>query len=378
VWLVLAKSVRSRHMVRLEPRLNPSRAMAYLAPLLAIALAFAAGMALFAALGRAPLEAMQLIFLEPLRSLRGISEIIVKATPLILIAIGLSVGFRAGVWNIGAEGQFTLGALTGGSLALAVYPLSGWWLLPLMALAGIAGGMLWAAIPAFLRTRYNTNEILVSLLLSYVAVLLLGTLTHGPLRDPDGLNFPESRLFQTALPVIIPGTRAHVGFLVALAAVALASLLLEHQLLGFKLKVLGQAPRAARFAGFSEARLVWFSLLLSGGCAGLAGLFEAAGPVGQLVPALPAGYGFAAIVVAFLGRLEPLGILFAGLLLALISIGGEMAQISMSLPSASIATFQGMFLFFLLAADVFVTYRPSWQARRGSPPLERSAAAAAE
>jgi general nucleoside transport system permease protein len=378
VWLVLAKSVRSRRMVRLEPRLNPSRAMAYLAPLLAIALAFAAGMALFAALGRAPLEAMQLIFLEPLHSLRGISEIIVKATPLILIAIGLSVGFRAGVWNIGAEGQFTLGALTGGSLALAVYPLSGWWLLPLMALAGIAGGMLWAAIPAFLRTRCNTNEILVSLLLSYVAVLLLSTLTHGPLRDPDGLNFPESRLFQTALPVIIPGTRAHVGFLVALAAVALASRLLEQQLLGFKLKVLGQAPRAARFAGFSEARLVWFSLLLSGGCAGLAGLLEAAGPVGQLVPALPAGYGFAAIVVAFLGRLEPLGILLAGLLLALISIGGEMAQISMSLPSASIATFQGMFLFFLLAADVFVTYRPRWQARRGSAPLERSGAAAAE
>ena len=361
-------------MVRLEPRLVPSRAMAYLAPLIAIALAFAAGVALFAALGRSPLAAMQLIFLEPLRSLRGISEIIVKATPLILIAIGLGVGFRAGVWNIGAEGQFTLGALTGGSLALLVYPVTGWWLLPLMALAGIAGGMLWAAIPAFLRTRCNTNEILVSLLLSYVAVLLLSTLTHGPLRDPDGLNFPESRLFQTALPVIIPGTRAHVGFLAALAAVALAWLLCEHQLLGFKLKVLGQAPRAARFAGFSEPRLVWFSLLLSGGCAGLAGLLEAAGPVGQLVPALPAGYGFAAIVVAFLGRLEPLGILFAGLLLALISIGGEMAQIAMSLPSATIATFQGMFLFFMLAADVFVNYRPRWQARRAS----RSAAEAAE
>ena len=365
-------------MVRLEPRLVPSRAVGYLAPIIAIALAFAAGMALFAALGRPPLEAMQLIFLEPLRSLRGISEILVKATPLILIAIGLGVGFRAGVWNIGAEGQFTVGALMGGSLALAVYPVTGWWLLPLMALLGIAGGMLWAAIPAFLRTRCNTNEILVSLLLSYVAVLLLSTLTHGPLRDPDGLNFPESRLFQTALPVIIPGTRAHVGFLVALAAVALAWLLLEHQLLGFKLKVLGQAPRAARFAGFAEPRLVWFSLLLSGGCAGLAGLLEAAGPVGQLVPALPAGYGFAAIVVAFLGRLEPLGILVAGLLLALISIGGEMAQIAMSLPSASIATFQGMFLFFMLAADVFVNYRPRWQPRRDSAPLAHSAAAAAE
>ncbi len=351
-------------MLRLEARLAPSRPMLYLAPLIAILLTLASGMALFAVLGRSPLEAMQLIFLEPLRSLRGISEIIVKATPLILIAIGLAVGFRAGVWNIGAEGQFTLGALAGGALALAVYPATGWWLLPLMALAGIAGGMAWAAIPALLRTRFNTNEILVSLMLSYVAVLLLSALTHGPLRDPDGLNFPESRQFQTALPLIIPGTRAHAGFLVALTAVALAWVLLERHLLGFQIKVLGLAPRAARFAGFIEPRLVWFALLLSGGCAGLAGLFEAAGPVGQLVPALPAGYGFAAIVVAFLGRLNPLGILLAGLLLALTTIGGEMAQISMSLPSATISTFQGLLLFFMLAADVLVAYQPRWQPRR--------------
>jgi general nucleoside transport system permease protein len=361
-------------MLRLEARLAPSRAMLYLAPLIAILLTLASGMALFAVLGRPPLEAMQLIFLEPLRSLRGIAEITVKATPLILIAIGLAVGFRAGVWNIGAEGQFTLGALAGGALALAVYPATGWWLLPLMALAGIAGGMAWAAIPALLRTRFNTNEILVSLMLSYVAILLLSSLTHGPLRDPDGLNFPESRLFQTALPLIIPGTRAHAGFLVALAAVALAWVLLERHLLGFQIKVLGLAPRAARFAGFSEARLIWFSLLLSGGCAGLAGLFEAAGPVGQLVPALPAGYGFAAIVVAFLGRLNPLGILLAGLLLALTTIGGEMAQISMSLPSASISTFQGLLLFFMLAADVLVAYQPRWQPRRARSPVNTTAA----
>jgi ABC-type uncharacterized transport system permease subunit len=232
-------------MLRLEPRLEPSRLMFYLSPLIAVALALAAGMALFGALGKSPLGAMQLIFLEPVSSLRGIAEILVKATPLILIAVGLAVGFRAGVWNIGAEGQFTIGALTGGSVALAVYPASGWWLLPAMALAGIAGGMAWAAIVAVLRTRCNTNEILVSLMLTYVAVLLLSALTHGPLRDPDGLNFPESRLFQTAVPLIIPGTRAHAGFLVALAAVALAWVLLQSHMLGFKIKVLGQAPRAA-------------------------------------------------------------------------------------------------------------------------------------
>jgi simple sugar transport system permease protein len=338
--------------------------MFYLTPFIAVALTLLAGIVLFEVLRKPPIEAMQLIFIQPLTSLRGIAELLVKSTPLILIGIGLAIGFRGGIWNIGAEGQFTIGALAGGSVALAFYPVTGWWLLPLMSLVGIAGGAAWAAIPALLRTRCNANEILVSLMLTYVAVLLLSSLMHGALRDPDGLNFPESRLFQTALPLIIPGTRAHVGFLVALATIAVSWLLMERHLIGFKVKVLGQAPRAARFGGFSDQRLIWFCFLISGGCAGLAGLFEAAGPVGQLVPALPAGYGFTAIIVAFLGRLHPVGILFAGLLMALTYIGGETAQISMSLPSATTAVFQGMFLFFLLATDVLVGYRPRWISRR--------------
>jgi general nucleoside transport system permease protein len=354
-------------MLRLEPRPEPSQAMFYLTPFLAIALTLLAGIVLFEILRKPPLEAMRLIFVAPLTSVRGIAELLVKGAPLILIAIGLAIGFRGGIWNIGAEGQFAIGALSGGAVALAFYPATGWWLLPLMSLAGIAGGAAWAAVPALLRTRFNANEILVSLMLVYVAVLLLSWLVHGPLRDPDGLNFPESRLFQTALPILIDGTRAHIGFLVAVAAVGLAWLLLERHFLGFKIKVLGQAPPAARFGGFSDRRLIWFCFLLSGGCAGLAGLFEAAGPVGQLVPALPAGYGFTAIIVAFLGRLHPVGILFAGLLLALTYIGGETAQIAMSLPSATTAVFQGMFLFFLLAADVQVNYRLRWVSKRSPP-----------
>jgi ABC-type uncharacterized transport system permease subunit len=291
-------------MLRLEPRREPSRAMFYLTPFLAVVLTLLAGIVLFEILRKPPLEAMRLIFIQPLTSVRGLAELLVKGTPLILIAIGLAVGFRGGIWNIGAEGQFAIGALAGGAVALAFYPATGWWLLPLMSLAGIAGGAAWAAIPALLRTRFNANEILVSLM----------------------------------------------------------------HFLGFKIKVLGQAPRAARFGGFSDRQLIWFCFLVSGGCAGLAGLFEAAGPVGQLVPALPAGYGFTAIIVAFLGRLHPVGILFAGLLLALTYIGGETAQISMSLPSATTAVFQGMFLFFLLATDVLVNYRPRWVSRRASAP----------
>lgn len=351
-------------MLRLEPRREPSLAMFYLTPFIAVLLTLIGGAVLFALLGKPPLDTLRMIFIQPLTSLRGVSELLVKGTPLILIAIGLAVGFRGGIWNIGAEGQFTIGALAGGSVALAVYPEAGFWLLPAMALAGTLGGMAWAAIPALLRTRFNTNEILVSLMLTYVATLLLASLMHGPLRDPQGYNFPESRIFQVSLPVIIEGMRAHIGFVVALALAVVSWVLMQHHMLGYQLRVLGQAPKAARFGGFSESRLVWLSFLISGGCAGLAGLFEAAGPVGQLVPALPVGYGFTAIIVAFLGRLHPGGIVLAGLLLALTYIGGETAQIALSLPSATIGVFQGMFLFFLLGTDALVNYQPRWVPRR--------------
>lgn len=363
-------------MFKLVPRKEPNKAMLYATPFLAVALTIVAGLLLFTALGKDPAHAMYLIFLKPLTDFNSIAEMLVKAAPLVLIAVGLAIGFRAGVWNIGAEGQFTIGAVTGGSVALAAYPDGGPMLLPLMAIAGALGGMAWAAIPAFLRTKFNASEILVSLMLVYVATLLLSLLVHGPLRDPEGFNFPESRLFQedAHVPNLIPDTRAHFGFVVALAAVAAAYVYLERLILGFQVKVLGQAPRAARFAGYSEKRIVWTCFMISGGLAGVAGLFEAAGPVGQLVPSLPVGYGFTAIIVAFLGRLHPVGILFASLLMALTYIGGETAQIEMSLPSATTSVFQGLLLFFLLATDVLVNFRV---ARVGKPLTTAPAAAPA-
>jgi general nucleoside transport system permease protein len=346
-------------MLRLELRPEPSRAMMIVTPFLAVVLTLLSGFVLFMLLGKDPFRAMQLIFITPLTSVRGLAELSVKATPLILIATGLAIGFRAGVWNIGAEGQFAIGAATGGAVALYAYPGGGPLLLPLMALAGAGGGMVWAALPALLKTRFRTNEILVSLMLVYVALLVLAILVQGPLRDPQSFNFPESRLFQpdALLPGLYAGTRAHVGFLVSLAVVAAAYVLVTRHIVGFQLSVLGQAPAAAKFAGYSQTRLTWFCFMLSGGLAGLAGLFEAAGPVGQLVPALPSGYGFTAIIVAFLGRLHPIGILAAGLLLALTYIGGETAQVAMSLPSATTSVFQGFLLFYLLAVDIMVTHR---------------------
>lgn len=360
-------------MLKFEKRNEPSQTMVYATPFLAVVLTVIAAFFLFVLMDKDPLRAITLIFFQPLTNIYGVSELMVKATPLILISIGLSMGFRAGVWNIGAEGQFTMGAVSGSAVALYFYQSESIFVLPLMGIAGILGGMAWAAIPAFLRSRFNTNEILVSLMLVYVATLLLSVLVHGPMRDPDGMNFPESRLFSDSaiLPLLMEDGRAHVGFIVALLVVGGAWVIHTRHIYGFKIRVVGEAEQAAGYAGFSKNKLVWSTFMISGGLAGLAGLFEVAGPVGQLVPAIPVGYGFTAIIVAFLGRLNPVGILLGGLLMALTYIGGESAQISMKLPSATTSVFQGMLLFFLLASDILINYRVKWSGLRPVTPQPR-------
>ena len=346
-------------MIRLERRPDPSRLMGWLAPLFALGATLAAGVVLFALLGVPIGRAFAAFFVDPVSSRYGLAELGVKAAPLVMIGTALAIGFRAQVWNIGAEGQLIAGAIAGGAVALALYEVEGWYVLPLMAAAGVLGGMVWAAVPALLRTRFGANEILTSLMLTYVAALLLVYLVSGPLRDPDGFNFPESRLFHDAalLPRVWSGTRLHAGVLVALAIVAAGWVLLSRTLLGFALRVNGAAPRAGSQSGFGQKRLIWFALLCGGGVAGLAGLFEVAGPIGQLLPSISPGYGFTAIIVAFLGRLHPLGVLFAGVVMALSYLGGESAQISLNLPLAVTGVFQGMLLFFLLAADVLIGFR---------------------
>ena len=340
-------------------RPEPSKAMVYLSPVLALGITLLAGVVLFQLMGVNPAVALHALFVQPLTSLYGWAELGVKATPLILIGVALSIGFRAGVWNIGAEGQLTLGAICGGGVALWLYQVDSIFVLPLMLLCGVLGGVAWAAIPAFLKTRFNANEILTSLMLTYVATLLLSLLVHGPWSDPDGFNFPESRIFSDSarLPVIVEKTRLHLGWLLALAMVALAWVMMARTLIGFQIKVIGQAPAAGRYAGFSINRVVWFCFALAGGAAGLAGIVEVSGPIGQLLPAISPGYGFTAIIVAFVGRLHPLGVLLAGLVLALSYLGGETAQITLNLPRAVTGVFQGMLLFFLLACDVLIYYR---------------------
>ncbi len=351
-------------MLKLEPRPEPSRIMAYASPLLAVALTLVSGYLLFSLLGKDPAQAFAVFFIKPVSTLYGLGELCLKATPLMLCALGLALGFRANVWNIGAEGQLTVGAIVGGGVALWLHDVqSAWLLLPLMLVAGALGGMAWAAIPAILRNRFHTNEILVSLMLVYVAKLLLSWLVHGPWRDPQGYNFPQSPMFHDAaiLPLLAEGVRTNIAFPIALVLAAISWVFAEKTFAGFRFKVAGLAPAAASYAGFSEKRNVWLALMIGGGAAGLAGIAEVAGPIGQLQPSISPGYGFAAIIVAFVGRLHPFGVVLASLLMSLLYIGGETAQIQMALPAAVTGVFQGMLLFYLLAADLFINFRLRWK-----------------
>ncbi len=345
--------------IRIEPRAQPSRLMGWLSPLLAVVLTLVTGFLFSAFLGMNPVDAFHAFFVAPVDDLYGLGELGVKAAPLALIAVGLAIGFRSNVWNIGAEGQLTFGALVGGGVALWAYEMEGAWILPAMILAGALGGMAWASIPAFLRTRFNTNEILVSLMLNYVALLCLSYLVHGPWRDPEGFNFPESRLFSESamLPVILEDTRLHAGALLALVAVGLGWVFVKKSFIGYQMQVAGLADTAARYAGFNRKRMIWMGLLIGGAAAGIAGLCEVAGPIGQLLPSVSPGYGYAAIIVAFVGRLHPVGILLASLLMSLLYLGGESAQMELGLPSAVTGVFQGVLLFYLLAADLFINFR---------------------
>ena len=343
---------------RLERRAEPSIAMSIASPMIAAAAMLLTGFVLFTALGKSPAEAFHVFFVEPVASLYGIGELLLKATPLMLCALGLAIGFRANVWNIGAEGQFILGALAGGAVALFASGL-GVFTLPIMMIAGVLGGMAWAAIAAWLRTRFHTSEILVTLMLVYIAQLLLSYFVHGPWRDPAGLNFPQSEAFEQheLLPILIEGTRVNAALIFALVLAAAAWFFVSRTFAGYRMRVAGLAPAAAAYAGYSDKGNIWLALLISGGTAGLAGVSEVAGPVGLLSPAISPGYGFAAIIVAFVGRLHPLGIVLASLLMSALYLGGEAAQIDLQLPASVTSLFQGVLLFYLLAADLFITFR---------------------
>ena len=349
-------------MLKLEARPQPSNFWSYGSPLLALVCTVVIGVILFAALDKDPVRGLQIFFWEPIRSGYALGELVVKATPLLLIALGLAVCYRSNVWNIGAEGQYLIGAIAASGIALMAEKTTGGWIVVPIILAGILGGMVWAGVAALLRDKFNTNEILVSLMLVYVAIQLLGYMVYGPWKDPNGYNFPQTKTFEavTRIPRLFDGSRLSIGVLFALLGVAGMWVFLFRTRAGFAQQVGGLAPAAARYAGFSSRSALWTAFLISGGMAGLAGALEVAGPIGQLTPYVPAGYGFAAIIVAYVGRLHPVGMVFSALLMSMFYIGGELAQSRMGLPKSLTGVFQGLLLFTLLACDTLVNYRLRW------------------
>ncbi len=353
-------------MLKLEARPQPSRLWSYASPVLALLITVVIGTLMFTALGKDPIKGLEMFFWLPIKSAYAIGELLVKATPLLIIALGLAVCFRSNVWNIGAEGQYIMGAVFAAGVALMAEKTTGAWIVVPIIGAGVLGGMLWASLTAVLRDRFNANEILVSLMLVYVAVQVLSYMVGGPWKDPQGFNFPQSKIFEavTRIPRLFTSSRVSIGVLLALAGVAGLWVFLFRTRAGFSLQVGGLAPAAARYAGFSSRRALWTALLISGGAAGLAGALEVAGPLGQLTPYVPAGYGFAAIIVAFVGRLHPVGMVFSAILMSMFYIGGEMAQSRLGLTKSLTGVFQGLLLFSLLACDTLVNYRLTFKGRK--------------
>ncbi len=351
-------------MLRLEVRAQPSSLMSYASPALALGITVAVAAILLLLLGKDPAVGLRVFLFEPFNGTRAVTELLLKATPLILCAVGLSLCYRSNVWNIGAEGQLLMGGIFAGGLAMWFtnqgLKWSPWAFFPFAVLAGAIGGAMWASIVALLRDRFNANEILVSLMLVYVANLLLAYLVFGPWKDPKGFNFPQTVNFDVSVPRLIAGFRLNWGFVLALLVAVAAALMLFRSWAGYKLQVGGLAPAAARYAGFSARQSLWTALLVSGALAGVAGALDVTGPSGQLTPHLSVGYGFTAIIVAFVGRLHPIGCVFGALVLSMFLIGGELAQSRIGLPSALTGVFQGVLLISLLACDTLIHRRMVW------------------
>ncbi len=347
-------------IVRLElvRRGQPSTAMVVLSPLIAVALTIVTTFVIFALYGVDPFRGLYIYFVAPLTEGWSREELVVKATPLILIAAGLAVCYLSNNWNIGAEGQFTMGAVAGSAVPILLPDFQNLATLPLVLLMGALGGALFAMIPALLKTRFGANEILTSLMLVYVSLLFLDWMVRGPWRDPMAFGFPNTPSFSDSARLPFIGTgRLNASAVVARVIVLALAAVLARTLKGFEIRVLGESPRAGAFAGFSAKRMTIFAFAVSGALAGLAGIMEVASVIGKLQPVISPGYGFTAIIVAFLGRLNPIGILVAGFVIALSYLGGEAIQSGLGVSARMAQVLQGMLLFYVLACDTLILYR---------------------
>lgn len=344
--------------IKLEKRREPSRSMLFVTPLASVVLTMLIGMLVFDALGIDGWAAVRDLFLTPILASYKWQDVALKAAPLVIIAFGLSVGNRAQVWNIGAEGQYILGALCAAGVGMAFGASGGVLVVLAMVLAGMAGGAVWAWIPAVLRTRFSVNEVLSSLMMTYVALQLLSYLVGGPWKDPNGRNFPATAPLPESqhLP-ILAGNTIHLGILVALLLPLVFWVVMSRSEFGYQVRVVGSSPQAARHGGFDAKSTIRAAMLIGGAMAGLAGALELTGAIHKIDLGFPSGYGFTAIIVAFLGRLNPFGCLLAGVVLAVTSVGGQLAKTTVHIPDSTAGIFQAMMLFLILASDILIRYR---------------------
>ncbi len=324
-------------------------------PILSIFIAlFVAGFLLLAA-GVNPLQAYLEILQESLGSGYGLSETLVKATPLILAGLGVSIAFRMQIWNIGAEGQIYMGACGATWVALFSGIEQPAVLISAMFLAGALAGGLWAGVAGLLRTRWQVNEVIVTLLMNYIAILWVNYLIYGPWKDPAGFNFPLTAQFADGARLAgYFGTRLHTGFFIALVCALLVYIFMERTVWGYEIKVIGSNPKAARYAGMRTGVAIFVVLALSGAIAGIAGFSEVAGLQGRLQHGISPGYGYTAIIIAWLARRSALGVVIVSFLLGVLLVGGDSLQLSWKLPVAFVYAFQGLILFFLLASEFFI------------------------
>jgi simple sugar transport system permease protein len=344
---------------RIERVLAPSRAMMALVSMLSLFLALIFGGIVLALAGENPLTIYQAMLAGALGDWNGVAETLVKTTPLLLAGLGVAVAFRMQLWNIGAEGQLYFGAIFATGTGLFLFPHApGWVMVPAMIAAGLLGGGLWGFIPGALRAWFGASEIITSLMLNYVAILFSEYLVHGPWRDPQAFGFPGTPPLPDAGWLPHWGTtRVHLGLLFGLVAALLLWIMLRRTRWGYEIGVMGENPRAALYAGMPTKRTILLVMAFSGALAGLAGMSEVAGIGHQLQRNLSPGYGYAAIIVAWLARLHPFGAVLVAFLLATLTVGGDRLQMSLGLPAAIAPMLQGTILFFLLGGDVLTRYR---------------------
>jgi len=350
--------------IKVEKRLTPSRGLSVIIPLLSLLLALVVCGLLLKAVKVDPIRTYQAMAIGAFGSRYSISETLVKAIPLMLCGLAVSIAFRMLFWNIGAEGQLAMGGIAASGIALFVTPrlpnVPPWLVLLLIAAGGFIAGALWGLIPALLKAYLQVNEIITTLMLNYIAILMVEYLFYGPWKDPKGYGFPGTAEFPAAawLPRL-PGTRVHLGLLFALAAAVFIWLVLARTKWGYEIRVIGENPRAATYAGINLVRNILLIMILSGGLAGLAGMAEATGIAHRLTKGLTVGYGFTAIIVAWLAKLNPGLVLIVAFLLAGLLVGGDQIQISMGLPASAALILQGAILFFMLGTDILKQYRLS-------------------